>query len=307
MHPHGWRISLGLASVPAILMLMGGLLCPETPNSLVEQGRLEEARRILERIRGTHKVDAEFQDLVDASKEAQAIKHPFRNLLTRKYRPQFVIGSLAIPAFQQLTGNNSILFYAPVIFQSLGFGSGASLFSSLISSGALLIGTLISMFLVDKFGRRKFFLEAGAEMITYMVTDSLAYITALSFLLFSINKLIDLRCAGGGGCGFGRVFWAWEGAVKRDKYISGDSDIPVCVGVWKIVGSAGLVGSQRAVSIGDKVVRTERGGVCEHDLHGAGGTVLPRLALPSQVWHLPAVWGLDCLHELCGFLLFAGD
>lgn len=90
-----------------------------------------------------------------------------------------MIGALAIPAFQQLTGNNSILFYAPVIFQSLGFGSGASLFSSLISSGALLIGTLISMFLVDKFGRRKFFLEAGAEMITCMV--AVAVVLALCF------------------------------------------------------------------------------------------------------------------------------
>lgn len=170
IHPWGWRLSLGLATVPATLMFIGGLFLPETPNSLVEQGKMEEGRAVLEKIRGTKKVDAEFDDLIDASNEARAIKHPFKNLLKRKNRPQLVIGALGIPAFQQLTGMNSILFYAPVMFQSLGFGSDAALYSSTITSGALVVATFISMLLVDKFGRRAFFLEAGAEMICCLVT-----------------------------------------------------------------------------------------------------------------------------------------
>lgn len=169
IHPWGWRLSLGLATVPATLMFVGGIFLPETPNSLVEQGKLEEGRRVLEKVRGTSRVDAEFADLVDASKAAQAIKHPFRNLLKRRNRPQLVIGALGIPAFQQLTGMNSILFYAPVIFQSLGFGSGASLYSSVMTSGMLVVGAFMSMAFVDKFGRRAFFLEAGCEMILYLV------------------------------------------------------------------------------------------------------------------------------------------
>ncbi|KAH1251708.1 hypothetical protein AAZX31_05G213500 [Glycine max] len=169
LHPYGWRISLGLAGFPAFAMLVGGILCAETPNSLVEQGRLDKAKEVLQRIRGTENVEAEFEDLKEASEEAQAVKSPFRTLLKRKYRPQLIIGALGIPAFQQLTGNNSILFYAPVIFQSLGFGANASLFSSFITNGALLVATVISMFLVDKFGRRKFFLEAGFEMICCMI------------------------------------------------------------------------------------------------------------------------------------------
>ncbi|CAK7337459.1 unnamed protein product [Dovyalis caffra] len=169
IHPWGWRLSLGLATVPAAVMFVGGIFLPETPNSLVEQGKLDEARRILEKIRGTTKVEAEFADLVDASNAARAIKHPFRNLLARKNRPQLVIGALAIPAFQQLTGMNSILFYAPVLFQSLGFSNDASLVSSVITNAALVVGALISMALVDKFGRRAFFLEAGTEMICVMI------------------------------------------------------------------------------------------------------------------------------------------
>lgn len=171
IHPWGWRLSLGLAIIPATLMFLGGLILPETPNSLVEQGKLKEAREVLERVRGTKNVDAEFSDLVDASKAAQAIKHPFRNLLKRKNRPQLVIG-ICIPSFQQLGGNNSILFYAPVIFQSLGFGTNVALYSSIITNGALTLAALISMSLVDKFGRRKFFLDAGVEMFISMVIQT---------------------------------------------------------------------------------------------------------------------------------------
>lgn len=179
VHPWGWRLSLGLATVPAALMFIGGLFLSETPNSLVEQGKLEEGKRVLIKIRGTANVGAEFEDLVEASEAARSIKHPFRNLLKKKNRPQLVIGALGIPAFQQLTGNNSILFYAPVMFQSLGFGSTAALYSSVITSAMLVFAAAISMALVDKLGRRAFFLEAGAEMFTYMVVT--AIVLALKF------------------------------------------------------------------------------------------------------------------------------
>lgn len=179
IHPWGWRLSLGLAVVPASLMFVGGLFLPETPNSLVEQGRMEEGRRVLEKIRGTQNVDAEFADLVEASEEARAVKNPFRNLLKRKNRPQLIIGALGIPAFQQLSGMNSILFYAPVIFQSLGMGSGASLYSSIMTSSTLVLATFVSMFLVDKLGRRFLFLEAGCQMIISMIV--VATVLALKF------------------------------------------------------------------------------------------------------------------------------
>ncbi|XP_073220739.1 sugar transport protein 14-like [Cicer arietinum] len=127
-------------------------------------------------------VDAEFDDLAEASREAKSIKNPFQNLLLRKNRPQFIIGALAIPAFQQLTGNNSILFYAPVIFQTIGFGSGAALYLSVITSVALVVATLISMALVDKYGRRAFFIEAGIEMTLCMVISSSSTCTIIELL-----------------------------------------------------------------------------------------------------------------------------
>lgn len=175
IHPWGWRLSLGLAALPATLMFLGGLFLPETPNSLVERGKLEEARRVLEKVRGTKKVDAELEDLKDASAASRAVKRPFRNLLKRKNRPQLIIGAIGIPAFQQLTGQNSILFYAPVIFQSLGFGSGAALYSSIITGSMLVVGALVSMMLVDRLGRRFLFMEAGIQMIISNVCNHILH------------------------------------------------------------------------------------------------------------------------------------
>ena len=170
LHPWGWRLSLGLAMAPATAIFAGALFLPETPNSLVERGHLEEARRVLEKVRGTHKVDAEFEDLREASEAARAVRGTFRNLLATRNRPQLVIGALGIPAFQQLSGMNSILFYSPVIFQSLGFGSSAALYSSIITGSMLVVGALISMVTVDRLGRRFLFIEAGVQMISSMVS-----------------------------------------------------------------------------------------------------------------------------------------
>ncbi|EMS47813.1 Sugar transport protein 1 [Triticum urartu] len=122
----GWRISLGLAAVPAIIMAGGSLFLPDTPNSLVARGKEEEARAMLRRIRGTHDIGLEYDDLVAASKASKAIEHPWKTLLERRYRPQLAMAIL-IPTLQQLTGINVVMFYAPVLFKTIGFGGTAPL------------------------------------------------------------------------------------------------------------------------------------------------------------------------------------
>nr|GMC64148.1 sugar transport protein 12-like [Ipomoea batatas] len=127
----GWRLSLGGAVVPALIITVGSFFLPDTPNSMIERGNHGEAKSRLRRIRGVDNVDEEFNDLVAASEASNKIKHPWKNLLERKYRPQLVM-SILIPSFQQLTGINVIMFYAPVLFKTIGFGSNASLISSVI-------------------------------------------------------------------------------------------------------------------------------------------------------------------------------
>ncbi|KAM6566191.1 hypothetical protein CsatA_025319 [Cannabis sativa] len=159
----GWRLSLGLAGIPAVMLTLGSLLVVDTPNSLIERGRLEEGKAVLRKIRGTNNIEPEFLDIVEASRTAKLVKHPFRNLLQRSSRPQLVI-AVCLQIFQQFTGINAIMFYAPVLFNTLGFGADASLYSAVITGAVNVISTVVSIYSVDKVGRRALLLEAGVQM-----------------------------------------------------------------------------------------------------------------------------------------------
>lgn len=159
----GWRISLGLGGIPALLLTLGAYLVVDTPNSLIERGHLDKGKAVLRKIRGTDNIEPEFLELVEASRVAKEVKHPFRNLLKRNNRPQLVI-SIALMIFQQFTGINAIMFYAPVLFNTLGFKNDAALYSAVITGAINVVSTIVSIYSVDKLGRRKLLLEAGVQM-----------------------------------------------------------------------------------------------------------------------------------------------
>ncbi|TKW29985.1 hypothetical protein SEVIR_2G004300v4 [Setaria viridis] len=165
---YGWRVSLALAAVPAGIITLGSLFLPDTPNSLLERGHADEARRMLRRIRGTEDIGEEYADLVAASEEARQVRHPWRNIVKRRYRAQLTM-AIMIPFFQQLTGINVIMFYAPVLFETLGFKGDASLMSSVITGLVNVFATVVSIFTVDRLGRRALFLQGGAQMIICQV------------------------------------------------------------------------------------------------------------------------------------------
>ncbi|KAF8718418.1 hypothetical protein HU200_025403 [Digitaria exilis] len=166
--PWGWRLSLSLAGIPAVLLTLGALFVTDTPNSLIERGRLDEGKAVLKKIRGTDNVEPEFNEIVEASRIAQEVKHPFRNLLQRRNRPQLVIAVL-LQIFQQFTGINAIMFYAPVLFNTLGFKNDASLYSAVITGAVNVLSTLVSVYSVDRVGRRMLLLEAGVQMFLSQV------------------------------------------------------------------------------------------------------------------------------------------
>ncbi|XP_043722333.1 sugar transport protein 5-like [Telopea speciosissima] len=166
----GWRLSLGVAVVPAMIMTLGALLISDTPSSLVERGKLEEAEKSLRRARGVYSdVNPELSALIKSTEAMKAAnQEPFKTILERQYRPHLVM-SVAIPFFQQLTGINVIAFYAPVLFQSVGFGSNAALMASIILGMVNLGSILVSAGLVDRYGRRVLFLQGGAQMFLCQV------------------------------------------------------------------------------------------------------------------------------------------
>ncbi|CAL9099410.1 unnamed protein product [Musa acuminata var. zebrina] len=115
--------------------------------------------------------------MIEASEVANAVEHPFRNILERRNRPQLVM-AIFMPTFQILTGINSILFYAPVLFQSMGFGA-MPLYSSVMTGAVLASSTLVSIATVDRWGRRALLIGGGVQMIICQVI--VAIILGLKF------------------------------------------------------------------------------------------------------------------------------
>lgn len=72
IRPWGWRLSLGLASVPGTILLLGGLFLPDSPNSLIERGQLEKGKQVLQRIRGTQQVEEEYGTILAAQEVRNA-------------------------------------------------------------------------------------------------------------------------------------------------------------------------------------------------------------------------------------------
>ncbi|WCJ42919.1 Sugar transport protein 2 [Euphorbia peplus] len=163
VRPYGWRYSLGGAAGPAIILLVGSFVISETPTCLIERGKKEEGVKVLKKIRGVDNVDEEYREISAAIELAKKIKSPFRNLMKRSSRPQLVCGTL-FQIFQQFTGINVVMFYAPVLFQTMGLGSNTALLSTVVTDSVNVACTLVAVLLVDRCGRRSLLIQAAGQM-----------------------------------------------------------------------------------------------------------------------------------------------
>lgn len=164
-----WYLSILGATVLAFIIAVGSFFLPNTPNSLIKRGQHDKAKAILQRIRGLDNVEKEFDDLVKAIDTKKKMEHyPWRNLLQRKYRPHLSMAIL-IPFFQQFTGSNVILFYAPIMLKNIGLLPSPLFISTLFIGFVNVCATVVSIYGVDKWGRRFFFIEGGIQMFISQV------------------------------------------------------------------------------------------------------------------------------------------
>ena len=165
-----WRIMLGLAAVPAVLLIPALLRLPETARWLVLKGRIGEARVSLERTDPDADVDAELSDIQQAisSEKGGRIKEMLRKPYLRA--TVFVVG---LGFFIQITGINATVAYGPKIFQAMGIDTNTeSILMSTLVQGIALVAVLASMTVVDRWGRRPILLTG----ITIMIVSQLAMV-----------------------------------------------------------------------------------------------------------------------------------
>ena len=119
-----WRLMFGLAAIPAVVLFIGALTQAESPHWLVRQGREDEARDVLAKIRDEGDINAEVQEVKEVA--ATEAKGSVRELLGKGVRPALWVGIL-LAVFQQITGINTVIYYAPTLLQGAGLGNSASL------------------------------------------------------------------------------------------------------------------------------------------------------------------------------------
>lgn len=160
--PSGWRWMFGLAVVPALLLWIALLLVPESPRWLVKRGRRDEAYAVLERIGGPLQARTELAEIEQASaaEAACSLSHLFRPGL----RTALVIG-VALAVLQQITGINTILYYAPTIFLKAGYASESNaLLASLLVGAVNFVFTVIALAAIDRLGRKPLLLLGSGGM-----------------------------------------------------------------------------------------------------------------------------------------------
>ncbi len=170
----GWRWMLGLAVAPALVFGTGMFFLPETPRWLIRGGQHDVAHRVLVRIRELADVDIEIEE-IKASLAQQTEGGHWTDLLRRQARPALIIG-LGLAVFQQITGINTVIYYAPKILQAAGFNSASGAILATVGVGIVNVGmTIIAMFLVDRAGRRPLLLVGIAGMIVTLSVLSLGF------------------------------------------------------------------------------------------------------------------------------------
>ena len=150
-----WRWMIGIASVPAALLLVLMLRAPESPRWLVKVDRNDDARSNLRRVRGVEDVEDELHAIEEVEEqERQAPVSGWKGLRQPWVRPALVMGC-GMALFTQLSGIEMIVYYTPTILTDVGFAESGALYASVSLAVTYVIMNVVGLNIVDRIGRRR--------------------------------------------------------------------------------------------------------------------------------------------------------
>lgn len=151
---YNWRWMLGLETLPAILYFVLLYIVPESPRWLIMKGREQEALNILSKVSSQEQAQQDITAVKETiSAETSKKKVPLSELFKPALRLVLTIG-IVIAVLQQITGINSVFFYAPMIFEQSGIGTDASFVQAILVGLTNLVFTILAMMFIDRFGRK---------------------------------------------------------------------------------------------------------------------------------------------------------
>lgn len=157
----GWRYMLGSEVIPAALFLIALFFVPESPRWLASKGRDKEALDILTKVNGAERAQGVLDEVKETLHEE---KGTIKELFAPGLRTAMIIG-MFLALFSQITGINAIIYYAPEIFKSVGFGTESALMQTVVIGLVNTLFTFVAIKFIDKAGRRKLLLWGVSGMI----------------------------------------------------------------------------------------------------------------------------------------------
>jgi len=202
-----WRWMLGLGAVPGVVLAVGMLFLPESPRWLAGHGYADKAKAALRRLRGRDAdIDVELGQLrADLRSDVQSL--PQSRLGHRAARLPLIVG-IGLAVFQQVTGINTVIYFAPVIFQASGLSSASAAILATAGIGVVnVLMTLIAIWLVDRVGRRVLLLSGLAGMGVSLCVLGLGFLLGTGPALGWLTAASLAAYVGCFAIGLGPVFW----------------------------------------------------------------------------------------------------
>ena len=170
-----WRWMFGVETIPAGLFFVFLFTIPRSPRWLVSKDKIDEAKLVLDKCgTDTGNIDDEIREIRQSlSQVKDTLKEPF---FTKKYRTPIFL-AIMIALFNQLSGINAVLYYAPHIFNMAGFEKSSALLNSMGVGSVLLIFTLAAMAVIDKIGRKRIMIAGSVGYIISLGTIAWAFFT----------------------------------------------------------------------------------------------------------------------------------
>jgi SP family arabinose:H+ symporter-like MFS transporter len=168
-----WRSMFGMEMLPAILLLVLLLFVPESPRWLIQAGRRESGKRILEKISGIKVAEEEFKEILSSLGQE-------RGKLRELFRPGLrtaLIVAVGLSVFGQLTGINAVIYYGPEILKEAGIQFGNALQFQTLLGIINLVFTLLALLLIDKLGRRPLLIGGMSAVVLTLFLAGLLFLT----------------------------------------------------------------------------------------------------------------------------------